>query len=169
MTDSPYPCIYFNKARKYKSLPFYIPDKEPIMGSWPEAWKGNPFTSFGLGHCKGVLPSRWLWPPPHITSGPSNYKSGTMGTNIRGTRIKLVCLRCEWCFCRLGPWNFKFLKSLASRPLLLHFSVVKSESIAVTSGSFHGPPTRSNTFHLSKHYNTALCGSSLGIIRDTAA
>ena len=56
-----------------------------------------------------------------------------MGTNIRGTRIKLVCPRYEWCFCRLGPWNFKFL-------ILFHFSVVKSKSIAVTSGSFHGPP-----------------------------
>ena len=56
-----------------------------------------------------------------------------MGTNIRGTRIKLVCPRYEWCFCGLGPWNFKFL-------ILFHFSVVKSKSIAVTSGSFHGPP-----------------------------
>ena len=56
-----------------------------------------------------------------------------MGTNIRWTRIKLVCPRYEWCFCRLGPWNFKFL-------ILFHFSVVKSKSIAVTSGSFHGPP-----------------------------
>ena len=42
-----------------------------------------------------------------------------MGTNIRGTRIKIVCPRYEWCFCRLGPWNFKFL-------ILFHFSVVKS-------------------------------------------
>ena len=63
-----------------------------------------------------------------------------MGTNIRGSRIKLVCPGYEWCFCRLGPWNFKFLKSSASRALLFHFYVVKSESIAVTSGSIHGPP-----------------------------
>ena len=34
-------------------------------------------------------------PTALITSGPSNYKSGTMGTNIRGTRIKLVCPRYE--------------------------------------------------------------------------
>ena len=31
-----------------------------------------------------------------------------------------------------------------------------------------GTPTRSNTLHLSKQYNTTPCGSSLGIIRDTA-